>query len=117
LVAAILRVFEPQISRNDIFVTMADERTSENKSIWLLSLYVHHQVFQSIIGEFVVNSEWAASHHVLKGFRALVLLEHLNILSVDLGRERWYDCWLPDPVHVELLGIHEPLRHNYLAFE
>ena len=75
------------------------------------------EVFETLVGELIVNSVWSASHHDRHGLSILHFLVLLKLfLRVNWGIH-FLNCWFPDAVHVELLSVHETLSHDHLALK
>lgn len=85
--------------------------------MWFLSVDSLDKVFETLVGELIVNSVWSASHHDRHSLSILHLLVLLKLLLRENGGIHLLNCWLPDTVHVELFGVHETLSHNHLAFK
>lgn len=117
LITSVLRVFESQVSRNNVLVAVTDERAKQYQSVRLLSFYIHHKVLESVIWELIVNCERPTSNHVLKGFAALVFLEDFDSLPVNMVREWRCDSWFPNSIDIKLLGVHESFSNHDLSFE
>ena len=53
----------------------------------------------------------------MKGLAAVLALIGRQLLHREIVGVDRADCWLPNLVHVELLGVHESLGDNHFAFE
>lgn len=85
--------------------------------MWFLSVGSLDEVFETLVGELVVNGVWSASHHDRHGLSILHLLEFLKLTPRESGSIHFLHGRFPDAVHVELFGVHETLSHNHLAFK
>lgn len=91
--------------------------SSKNESVRLVSVDDSHQIFQSFIGELIVDGEGTAGKHDLDCFASLALLVALQLLA---GESWWVDrtdSWLPNPIDIELFGIAEAFSDDDLAFK
>ena len=75
------------------------------------------KVFQTLVGELIVNSVWSASHHDRHGLSILHFLVFLKLFLSENGGVHFLNCRFPDTVHVELFGVHKTFSHNHLAFK
>jgi hypothetical protein len=74
-------------------------------------------VLEGFIRELIVRRERTAHNHVGKSFAVLVLVESDQFLFGENWLIYQPNLGLPNSVDVKLLGVHESLGDNDLAFK